>query len=134
MHDRIGVAMCKNTIVLCAFALLASDHLTASALERPHRGRVQAPEAQAALPYVEVSSVTVDPKELHVTRSRGQESTSAKVTVQVFHQPVTSEQTIVLELGTARTDPPGLQVSYDPPQQTLRLSPSDPGPPIPTVT
>ena len=75
---------------------------------------------------VEVSLVTVEPKEIHLTDKAGR--VAAAITVQIFHSPLTTEQTVRLNVGNFTTDPPaGVAVTYEPPSQTVRLPPGPSG-------
>src|SRR5437899_4639830 len=107
--------MRKTQVACCFLALLAAGHLLAAGREGETRHRMQSPAVTPYVPWVEVSQVTVDPAEIHLTRAAGEESASAIVTVQLFHQALASEHTVDLELGTYKIDPPSpaVSVSYD---------------------
>jgi hypothetical protein len=116
--------MRKSDAAFVVIALLASGHALAGGDEI---ASVQRTSRQQNIPSVEVSSVTVEPAEIRASVQRGEEPPTATVTVQLFHQLLTSEQSVVLQVATLRTDPPGISVTYSPEQQTIRLPPSDPG-------
>src|SRR5437764_1501875 len=79
----------------------------------------QEPVAKRYVPWIEVSLVTVDPPEIHLTGKANQ--STATITVQIFHQNLASEQTVELEVGTYKSDPPGVSVTYEPSMQTIHL-------------
>jgi hypothetical protein len=77
-------------------------------------------------PTVEVSLVTVDPREVRFPAKP--DETVATVTVQIFHLSLRSTEHVKLDLGTLRTDPAGgTQVEYAPRVQTVSLPPGPGG-------
>ena len=122
--------MRQSNAAFVVIALLASGHALAGGDES---ASVQRTSRQQNIPSVEVSSVTVEPAEIRASVKTGEAPPTATVTVQLFHQLLTSEQSVVLQVATLRTDPPGISVTYSPEQQRIRLPPSDPGRVVATV-
>jgi hypothetical protein len=75
---------------------------------------------------VEVSMTSIDPGE--ISRPVRPDSQVAVVTVQIFHSRLSTDGSVVLEAGTAKTEPPGsLSVGYEPANQVLRLRAGEAG-------
>lgn len=94
-----------------------------------HYGRVlhaMHQERAEDVPTVEVSLVTVEPREISTSEKSGQ--TLATVKVQIFHTTLAKEQTVTLGVGSFWTVPAtGVDVTYKPASQTVRLPPSPQG-------
>jgi len=86
------------------------------AQKSPVRSQASAPVNE---PYVQVTSVTVEPGTIHKT----QKPNTATVTVQVMlwgqHAPRNPEA--IVEVGTYSGDPPGNNVRYENPTRTVPL-------------
>lgn len=71
----------------------------------------QAPDSDQA--YAQISSATVEPARIH----KAEKPDSNTVIVQIFlHGRVPPDSTARVEVGTYSTDPPGINVIYDPVQ------------------
>src|SRR5438094_5841260 len=105
-------------IMVCGPILMGNNDQTVST----QQGNAQ----QRDVATVEVSLVTVEPKEVRLTDKTGR--VAAALTVQIFHSPLTTEQTVRLNVGNFTTDPAtGVVVSYEPSSQTVRLPPGPSG-------
>jgi hypothetical protein len=80
----------------------------------------------SSLPTVEVSLVSVEPQQISAGDSRG--AAAAIVTVQLFHTPLATEQTVAVNVGNYSTEPAeGVVVTYDPTSRVVHLLASPSG-------
>jgi|SRR5579872_264001 len=77
-------------------------------------------------PTVEVSLVSVEPRQISPGVPRGE--AAAIVTVQLFHTPLATEQTVAVNVGNYSTEPAeGVVVTYEPTSRIVHLPPSPSG-------
>lgn len=77
------------------------------------------------IPFVQISAISVEPKEVDLTVGHG--GASAVVTVSIFHLSLASPQTVHFNVGTYSTVPQtGVTAKYDPPSQIVAI-PAGPG-------
>lgn len=82
-----------------------------------------------AIATVEISLVRVEPTEVTVNPHESVTRQVATVTVQLGHEPLSSTQTVILEVGTYTARPTGAAtaITYDPYRQTVEFSPGPQG-------
>lgn len=95
--------------------------LVTCAVIRGHAGALSGPHgqlAETAEPYVQVTSVTIEPSTIH----KAQQPYVATIIVQIMLRgEAPPDSTARVDVGTYFTDPPGNKVSYDNQSRTITL-------------
>jgi hypothetical protein len=108
------------TIGFLTMAIGLVGHAEYSITSVENVGVGQDPRPQVAKPTVEVSAVSIDKTDVRLPEKV--DDVVATMTIQVFHTRATSDESVVLEVGTAVTYPAeGVSVEYTPANQRLRL-------------
>ena len=97
-------------LVLCGFALIQGQ---AGTLSQPHQQSTSVAE-----PYVQITSVTIDPPRIH----KSEQPSKASIIVQILLQGETpADSTARIDIGSYSTNPPGNKVSYGNQSRTVSL-------------
>lgn len=76
--------------------------------------------ARSDQPTVEISSVKISPERIRT--QKGEKPNTATITIEVFHTPLGSDQSVTLNLGSYSSSPQmGVSVKYRPASQEMVL-------------
>lgn len=115
----------NRNVAISLPAILALGLVTTFGVGRHWPRADQDAEAKPELPRAMVSSITVEPKEIHPTPKR--KGPAAVITVQINHLALKTPQTVSLEVANFSSKPAmGLSVTYNPGIQTVTI-PAGPG-------
>ena len=108
----------QSRFLTCSLLLLTPISCVILAPETGMLSGLSQAAAPVSEPYVQVSSVSIEPAAIHKTES----SNTATVTVQVFVLgQVPPNPKAVIEVGTYSSDPPNNELKYENPTRTVSL-------------
>jgi len=109
MRNRLRACL-MLPVVLGGFALIQGQ---AGTLWQPHEQSTSVAE-----PYVQITSVTIDPPRIH----KSEQPSKARIIVQVLLQgEAPADSTARIDIGTYSYNPPGNKVSYGNQSRTVLL-------------